>query len=478
MRGVFSQTLGRFRRDDRGVVLILVVLLIVPLFLVIAVGIDFSQTLVVKRQLAAAVDAAALAIATEADLTDQAALDSRAEAFIKAHYPDIGIGTLKDFNVTRTGDGTPNIQVVVTATAEIPTNFMKVGGVDSLSVTVSSQVLRREQDLEVVMVLDNSGSMAGTKLQAMKDAATTLTNVLIGDKDVSTDVKIGLVPFTSAINVNVSSDTAWLDKTTPAPLNGQYLTLTGTESAFDFLAVMNGGIASNWRGCVRSRADPYDTQDTVPDSLNAATLFSAYFVPFAGANKTAYQGVTSSAQNDNCPTATVQPLTGTKATVTSALTAMVANGSTNIAEALAWGWRLISPDEPFTEGAPYATQSTIKAIILLTDGENAISGNTLFSSYGYGGPDNPQLGPNVGQNINSKTKTVCDNIKADKDGVVGDDDILLYTIVFNVNSATIISLMQDCATDASKFFNSPTAGALQSTFEQIASGLNQLRITK
>jgi hypothetical protein len=333
------------------------------------------------------------------------------------------------------------------------------------------------------MVLDNSGSMLNSgKLTAMKTAANTLVDILYGSDAVSEDVKIGLVPFTGGVNVNVPSTTSWLDIANPAPLNALILNLLTGESAFTVLNLMSGGIASRWKGCVRSRANPNDTQDTPPDPASASTLFSAYFKPFLGPVPASYAGSTSDQQNENCPTATIQPLSDTKATVTSAVGAMTAEGNTNIAEGLAWGWRLLSDGEPFTDAAPYTNQSMIKAIILLTDGENQVSGTNTFSSYGFGSAVNPQLGipflGNVNAGVDAKTAEACQNIKADKDGDVGDQDILIFTIVFNVSSGPILTLMENCASDAGKFFNSPSAAELQSAFKAIASGLNQLRIAQ
>ena len=477
MSGAVSRIVRRFHREEKGVVLILFLLLVVPLLLIIAVGIDFGQTLIVKRQLAGAIDAAALAIAKLPTLTDTE-LNDKAEAFIRAFYPETGIGDLKGFTVTRTGPEL-NQEIDISATAEVPTTFMKLGGVDKLTVIVNSSVTRKDNNLEVVMVLDNSGSMAGAKLTALKTAANTLVDILFGTDAVSDHIKIGLVPFVAGVNVNVASTTTWLDNGHPAPLNAQiFNNLAAGESAFTVLATMNGGIAANWRGCVRSRynagVDNLDTTDTPPDSTSPATLFSAYFVPYLGANKTSYvnQGPTS-LNNDGCGVSPIQPLTDTKATITAAINGMVANGSTNIPEALAWGWRVISPGVPFTEGAAYTQKDTIKAIILLTDGDNNAG---TFSSYGAT-IGNPQLGFNSKASLDARTTTVCNNVKADLDGDPTTKDILVYTITFSAPSGAI-ALMQNCATDAGKFFESPTATALQSAFESIASGLSQLRLTQ
>ena len=292
-------------------------------------------------------------------------LEPKALAFVKAHYPDNSLGALKGTpTVTRTSSaaGKPKSRF---REAEIPTYFIKIGGIDKLTVAVNSQVLRQDNKLEVVMVLDNSGSMAGSKLHALKDAANTLVDILFGTDTVSDKVKVGLVPFTAAVNVNVPSNTPWLDSNKPIPaLLNSLLFLPSLTSGFTVLGVMNGGIAANWRGCVRSRynllglGDPLDTTDAPPDPLNPQTLFSAYFNPFRpGGLPQAlglYNGVSSDQQNVNCPVAKVQQLTDTKTAIGTAINAMTADGSTNIPEGLAWGWRLISPGEPFIQGAPYS----------------------------------------------------------------------------------------------------------------------------
>jgi len=497
--GLFFRSIRRFRSEESGVVLILVALLIVPLLLIIAIGIDFGQTLVVKRQLAGAVDSAALAIGTDPNLTDQGELDDKAEAFIRAHYADAEFGTLTNFTVTRTDESERDTSIVVTATAQVPTHFMRIGGVDQLTVTVSSEVLRRENELEVMMVLDNSGSMSnsagvglGTKMAAMQTAATTLVNALFEDQDTSTKVKIGLVPFSGGVNLRVpevetwladptvNPPPSWLDYGNPADINAQFLALDLglNQTAFTVMETMANGIAENWRGCVRSRSyllTNYDLDDTPPDPADPNTLFSAYFNAWLGSVLLSYVGqgptidtlVTDNNNNQNCPKSKVQTLTDTRATIISAIDAMEAGGSTNIPEGLAWGWRMISPTEPFTEGAPYSQQETIKAIILLTDGENAASGS--FSSYGQ------TISTST---LNTKTSTLCGNVKADKDGNTSDEDILIYTIVFNATSGTIQDLMRNCATDTGKYFDSPTPANLDTTFRAIANSLNQLRITE
>lgn len=504
MLGVTTRTIRRFAREDRGVVLILFLLVFVPLLLTVAIVIDFSQTLVVKRQLTSAVDSAALSLGTLPEIQDPAALREKADAYIVAHYPEKAIGTLRSDLTTAVRDGD---MVTVSATAEVPTAFLGITGKDKWTVTVNSGVFRRQNKLEVVLVLDNTGSMAGNKLASMKAAANTMVDILFGEDQVSDNVKIGVVPFANAVNVNVPSTTEWLDVANPAPLNWEIISDLQNRTQKSVMSLFGGILGESWKGCVRARSDGYDIQDTAPDPADNRTLFTPYFAPDEGwvdarngnnyvllnllglpvTNVLKYflpsLRLGGGSPNYKCGEP-IQPLTNDRATINSRIDAMRADGSTVIPEGLAWGWRLLSPGAPFTEGVAYSRQDVIKAIVLLTDGENSVQGNgafgTYFTAYGYKSipATNNQLGPNPNGTLDTKTTQLCNNIKADKDGDPNDKDILLYTIIFDVNSNAIQRLMRNCATDEGKFFNSPAAEDLQSAFQSIAVGLNELRIAR
>jgi hypothetical protein len=187
----------------------------------------------------------------------------------------------------------------------------------------------------------------------------------------------------------------------------------------------------------------------------------------------------------------IQPLTNVKATITTAINAMVAGGNTVIPEGLAWGWRVLSPGPPFTQGAPYGDQTTIKVLVLLTDGANNVYGDighnhSQFSAYGYaasgwlGATDGSQ----TRQVLDAKTTALCNNIKADKDGNVATQDIYIYTISFQVADGATRTMLQSCATPPANcpgnqcYYDSPTATTLQGAFANIALGINQLRVAR
>ena len=49
---------------------------------------------------------------------------------------------------------------------------------------------------------------------------------------------------------------------------------------------------------------------------------------------------------------------------------MEPSGDTNVPEGMAWGWRVVSGGEPFTEGRPDDEKGNDKVVIVLTDGAN------------------------------------------------------------------------------------------------------------
>jgi hypothetical protein len=203
--------------------------------------------------------------------------------------------------------------------------------------------------------------------------------------------------------------------------------------------------------------------------------------------------------NARCPAGEIRPLTSDRREILAAIDSMDAVGITVIPEGLAWGWRVVSPGEPFAEGVDYSDTSTIKVIILMTDGDNQVApGNpyqdpslgSYFSAYGYARQTNSHLKtppssevtdpyatytPN--QVLDKKLSALCKNIKAVK-RADNRDAILLYTIVFDQNSSNVKSLLRNCASEPSNFFDTPSSETLRAAFETIANSLNQLRISR
>ncbi|MEM7192723.1 MAG: VWA domain-containing protein, partial [Pseudomonadota bacterium] len=182
--------------------------------------------------------------------------------------------------------------------------------------------------------------------------------------------------------------------------------------------------------------------------------------------------------NQHCPPAPITALNNSKSTAINAINGLQPNGYTVIPAGLLWGWRVLSPGAPFTEGEDYDEEERVKAIVLLTDGSNdvgAMSNGHNGSDYNaFGFAAKGHLGNTNGSNARSeldkKTATICNNIKA--------KGILIYTIGFRVSSSSTQNLLKNCATKPDMYYNSPTNGQLAMIFGDIAQGLSELRIAQ
>lgn len=196
--------------------------------------------------------------------------------------------------------------------------------------------------------------------------------------------------------------------------------------------------------------------------------------------------------NSDCPSSAIQPLTNTPSTLTSAINSMVAAGNTNIQEGTAWGFRVLSPTAPFTEGGAYDT-ATSKVMIIMTDGENTFSTNSdmngasLYSPYGYpwdnykgGSTSRGRMGSTSWSDsqfeteINSRLSTTCTNAK--------NAGITVYTIGLATNQTSDPTgnktLLTNCASSASNAYFPTTATDLQAAFVAIANELSALRLSQ
>lgn len=490
---------GGFVRDRRGAVALLFGIILVPMILGIGLALDYSRGIRARQHLNRALDAAALAVGSWANLSESE-ITEKAQNYFDANFSANGAGTPGPLSVN-ISDG----KISISATSTIPTIFMHLGGVSEMTVGAFTEVTLNEKKIELVMVLDNTGSMGWSgKLDALKNAGNSLLEVLIpadGPAE-SEDVKIGLVPFAAAVNIGADKlGSGWIDVSAESSIAGEDFS-SGTNVLDLYEDIEN----ASWNGCVRARPAPLDTQDAAP--AGGDTLWVPYFAPdepdfYSYSNRYAsddgysgsyydydarqrytgkYANLTISGTSDgpdyNCRTPAVTALTNSRAAIASAVDAMVASGNTVIPAGLAWGWRLISPTAPFTEGASYEDEDTIKAMMLLTDGENMVSGGmgnhnrSQYSAYGFA--QSGHLGATNGSEaeevLNAKTATLCSNIKA--------EGILLYTITFQVPSTSIQDLMRDCASDPEMYYDSPSNEDLDAIFQDIAKGLADLRISK
>ena len=105
---------------------------------------------------------------------------------------------MTDAEVTSVAPGTEVRSVVVEARAKVELILMRF--LNLADNYVSARAAAGFNKLEVVFVIDNSGSMKGTPIDMVKEASAGLTDLLIPD-GTTPDTKVGLVPFRGKIKV-------------------------------------------------------------------------------------------------------------------------------------------------------------------------------------------------------------------------------------------------------------------------------------
>ncbi len=488
--GRLARVVSDFANDRRGVVAILFVLALVPILTAGGAAVDLSRAYVVKQRLGNALDAAGLAVGSTSGLSDSE-LNTLAQKYFAANYP------AKELGVPATPRLTINdSEITLTATADMDTTLLRLAQIDSLLVAATTTIKREEtKGLEVVLVLDNTGTMHGTRMASLKEASETFVEILFGDEAEPEFLKVGIVPFAYA--VNVGTDENFREKYIEGEDGeGEGSDTTGGQSQEGSDTTGGQGqegsvqeeqtsgrsdqdyLPDQWRGCVEAREHPFDTTDDsqlepdlgggkwrrylYPDNeqnndwSRVTPTIMARFHMFIGPNKL-------------CPVELL-PLTNVKEDVLDKIHEMKTYGMAHNNLGAVWGWRVLSPSEPYTNGAAYGDEKTNKAIVIMTDGANFISGSSGQYS-GYGLFSDGRLGNDPGQaekELDKRLTEVCTKMK--------NLDILVFTITFDVPSKQIQNLMSNCATDSGKYFNSPSGADLQQAFKSIGAQLSNLRI--
>lgn len=154
-----------------------------------------------------------------------------------------------------------------------------------------------------------------------------------------------------------------------------------------------------------------------------------------------------------------------------------AHGSTNTTEGVMWGWRILSPGEPFTQGAK-KDSGTKKIMIVLADGTNVFGtlSNRLGSAYtSYGYLVDKRLAPAASGSsaitalMDKRTKQACTNAK--------NDGIEIYTIRLEENTRATGNMLRKCASSDAHYFDTPSRRQLDDVFEAIRDDIMQVRIS-
>ena len=557
--------LKAFRNDCLGSVTHITAVAAIPMM--IAAGAAIDTVRINREQVAfdAAVDSAALAVASDdraslAGLSESQAatriaeLEAYAKKYMEENYtPQFGSNPVMDVKVEITGQ-----YVQLTADHDFPTTIMSLTGIEKINLVATSQIMKAMRPIEMVLVMDTTGSMASSgKIDGAKTAARDLLSTVYGGTlaqvPESEYLRIALVPFAAGVRLNPNAydfNLNWVDTTGLNPLSklnfnsstwNNYMAWSQVKKTSSSYHTWNGCVEARMRGSSASGTD-YNVNDAAPASGTPATLFPAYFAPDSPSfgSSTSYgtyandtwsgsyipesgtpsevAGMTTTQKNDTstagliyrqqnqakyvnrnigsesttsatngpwkgCAKTPIVPLTYNRANVEAGITAMAAAGNTLIAEGVAWGWRVLSPGEPFTKveastSFPADTVSTynhprwLKIMVIMTDGDNDISAGvdtlngTTYTAYGRG---KETLADNrFGTTNSSEVMGKLDDAMSEACTKAKAEGIELYVTSFGTGVSTATrAKLQACATDADNYQHASSSADLAAFFNHI-----------
>jgi Flp pilus assembly protein TadG len=417
--------LSKFRKARGANVLMTFALSTLPIIGFVGMAVDYSRGNSAKAAIQAAIDSTALMLSKDAPNLTTSQLSQKANDYFLALFNRTEVTNLvitPIFSTPQQG----NFKLEVNVSGQVPTAFMRVFGQDHMTLTVYSQVLWGIKKLELALALDNTGSMAqSSKMTNLKSAAHSLLSILKNAAKTDGDIKVAIIPFDTTVRIGTSyKDQPWFDVDSALDCNG-WLPGTGCNST---------NWKNYWKGCVRDRAYPYDVQDNPPTAAVPATLYPV----------------------DDCGSlAVAMPLSTDWTALNNKVDEMYPNGNTNVTIGLVWAWHALTTQIPYTEAnAPAANLD--KVVIILTDGTNTESW------------DNTNTKKITSTSaIDARTALVCSNIKA--------ANIRIYAVRVIDGNAT---LLKNCATNPTMYYDVQQASQLNSVFSAIAQNLANLRIAK
>ncbi|HRK62982.1 MAG TPA: ubiquitin-activating E1 FCCH domain-containing protein [Terricaulis sp.] len=156
--------------------------------------VDFTRAQMIRAQMQNAADGAAL-VAARGDAMTEAQRHEAARAFFDAEMGEMANAV--SFTLTELANG----QMSVIATMPMPLSLARLVRNEDWNLRVESDAERSGVNLEVSLVLDTTGSMAGQRIIDLRTAATDLVNTIVQDEQVPYYSKISLVTYSQGVNL-------------------------------------------------------------------------------------------------------------------------------------------------------------------------------------------------------------------------------------------------------------------------------------
>ena len=458
--GHMTGVVGRFRNDASGNVAVVFALMGVVLMLAIGAAVDVGRWLHARDQTVAAVDAAVLAggRALQTSSTDKSAAVAAADKYYKENVSSRlpVVNDTVSFAVRPDGMG-----MTASGSAFIKTPFLRFASIDKLPLISSSQTEFSKSEIaiggkgdgnsiEVALMLDVTGSMDGSKLDALKDAligesrncndAPNALICIIFSSSKNDNVRVSVVPFSEDIRLPSTA----LNAARGTGLASSKTLGSGSNKATYYLTPC----------VVERKGATYRYTDTGP----AANRYV-----MAHYNNSTNCVLPSSGQ--------LMPLSNDKTALINKVKNLTAAGGTAGHLGTAWAWYTLSTNwntlwPTANQAAPKATAGLKKYAVLMTDGEYNTEYDTNGVKVGSKG-----AGTAVNGTSTDQARALCSAMKT--------AGVIVYTVGFDVGeTGTAADTLKQCATDPTKYYNADNSEELKQAYMDIALKLSSLYVSK
>ncbi|MEL7640844.1 MAG: pilus assembly protein TadG-related protein [Solidesulfovibrio sp.] len=430
------------------------------------VAVDLGRVYMARNKLQNAVDAAALAgslqLADDPDVQN-GTVETAVKDNLALNDPEA-----TDIEVT---SGGATRSVCVDAKATVDMTLSKVIGLEET--TVAAEACAGYNDIELVMVLDATGSMKGTPIANVKTAATDLVNLIMPSNNAAnTRSKIGLVPFQGKVRIDGND-----------PVSAE---------------VNPDGVGAGCRNADGSLNNG-KLKTEYSNTSSKSSIFYGYTI----------SGV-STTQDKTCSgMSPIRALSSDKTTILSNISAINAGAVTSgtlISEGIKWGHKVLSPEAPYTEGS--TDKKVRKIMIVLTDGDTedgrcggsyasaSKTVNTYWTNAYFGLGLKPTSTASPYATLSTATATLA-QIPSCVDGGKLNQYVLdeassakndanypveIFSIRFGDSDSTDKNIMKQIASSKTgtddHYYDAPNESEIQDMFKQIGQQLGQRLMTK
>lgn len=467
-----------------GNVAIMTAVAILPIFALIGSAVDLARVGTARMEMVSALESGVLAAAS---LTNAQDPETVIRDYIGANLSRQEFSDSLNININEATSTLNSRKMIVEASVEIDTIFLKMFDIDTMPVTAVASAEQSSTNVEIAMVLDVSSSMNGSRLTNLKTAATSFVDQML-ENDTAGVTSINLIPFGGTVNIG---DTLFdkFHQSDPNPsddFDGVITDPSQLQYEIGFELVDDDFAFSDGDNCIEYHWDDF-SEDMIPDNSRAQVPHFWKWTNF----------------NSWCPPENSAVILNTNDAdaLKNRINEFTLSDGTGMDLGTIWAVKTLSPTWRGVLGGDFADRpldygpDTLKVALLMTDGgiTNQVRPKdyTYYSTHDRPWPhsnnrgsvgnayrdDNEfQIVKGGGKNDDLSNKSavggfnhLCDTLK--------DNGVIVFTIGFQISAGSNQDYyLENCATSPGHYFFVEGLN-IEDAFDAIAAQVSALRVT-